>query len=110
MVRPQVGRLVAKEPNHRHRRLLRLRRERPRRRRAAEQRDELTPFHYSITSSARACSVSGTVRPRALAVLRLMISSSFVDCWTGKSAGFAPWRIFPVYTPTRRYASLMLAP
>src|SRR5262249_54315836 len=36
-----------------HRRLLRARRERPRRRRAAEQRDELATFH-SITSSARA--------------------------------------------------------
>ena len=40
--------------------LLRARRERPRRRRAAEQRDELAPFH-SITSSARASSVGGTV-------------------------------------------------
>jgi hypothetical protein len=34
-----------KEPNHRHRRLLRARRERPRRSRAAEQRDEAAPFH-----------------------------------------------------------------
>ena len=31
--------------DHRHRRLLRARRERPRRRRTAEQRDELAPFH-----------------------------------------------------------------
>jgi hypothetical protein len=30
--------------NHRHRRLLRARRKRPRRRRAAEQRDELASF------------------------------------------------------------------
>jgi hypothetical protein len=30
---------------------------------------------YSITSSARASNVGGTVRPRALAVLRLMMSS-----------------------------------
>jgi hypothetical protein len=30
---------------------------------------------YSITSAAAACSVSGTVRPSALAVLRLMTSS-----------------------------------
>jgi hypothetical protein len=37
--------------HHRHRRLLRLRRERPRRYRAAEQRDELAAAH-SITSSA----------------------------------------------------------
>jgi hypothetical protein len=34
--------------------------------------------NYSITSSARASSVGGTVRPSAFAVLRLMISSNFV--------------------------------
>jgi hypothetical protein len=34
-----------KETDHRHRRLLRVRRERPSRRRAAEQRDELAPLH-----------------------------------------------------------------
>src|SRR5262245_27723500 len=45
-------------------RLLRPRRDRPRCRRAAEQRDELASSH-SITSSARPCSVSGTVRPNA---------------------------------------------
>src|SRR5215475_12841929 len=46
-------RRAAEESNHRHRGLLRARRERPRDRRAPEQRDELAPFH-SITSSARA--------------------------------------------------------
>jgi crotonobetainyl-CoA:carnitine CoA-transferase CaiB-like acyl-CoA transferase len=40
---------------------LRAHRERPRSR-AAEQRDELTPPHHSITSSARASSGHGTVR------------------------------------------------
>jgi hypothetical protein len=50
---------------------------------------------YSITSSARARSACGTVRPSALAVLRLMTSSNLVGCWTGRSAGFAPLRIFP---------------
>src|SRR5215469_13207587 len=35
---------------------------------------------YSITSSARASSVGGTVRPSALAVTRLMTSSNLVDC------------------------------
>src|SRR5262249_40672611 len=39
-------------PNHRHRRVLRTRRHRPRSRRAAEQGDELAALHYSITSSA----------------------------------------------------------
>ena len=45
--------------------LLRVRGERPGRR-AAETRDELAPLQ-SITSSARASSVGGTVRPSALA-------------------------------------------
>jgi hypothetical protein len=57
----------AEEPDHRHRRLLRPRRERPGRRRAAEQRDELAALH-SITSSARPSSGSGTVRPSAFSV------------------------------------------
>jgi hypothetical protein len=43
--------------------LLRPRRERPRDRRAAEQRDELAPHHHSITSSAWASSVGGKSRP-----------------------------------------------
>jgi hypothetical protein len=43
--------------------------------------------HHSITSSARASSLSGTSRPSAFAVLRLITNSNFVDCWTGKSAG-----------------------
>ena len=46
----------AEKPDHRHRLLLRARRERPRRRRAAEQRDELAALHW-ITSSARASSM-----------------------------------------------------
>jgi hypothetical protein len=50
---------------------------------------------YSITSSARASSDGGTVRPSALAVLRLMTNSNLVGCWTGKSAGLAPLRIRP---------------
>ena len=35
----------------------------------------------------------GLVRPSLLAVLRLMTSSTFVGCCTGKSAGFSPLRI-----------------
>src|SRR5437016_11337295 len=56
---------AAEEADHRHRRLLRARRERPPHRRTAEQRDELPAFHHSITSSAIASSVLGTVRPSA---------------------------------------------
>src|SRR5262245_3945018 len=58
--------------------LLRPRRHRPRRRRAAEQRDELAASDHSITSSARASRSSGTLRPRALAVFRLMTSSNLI--------------------------------
>ena len=42
---------------------------------------------HSITSSARASSEGGTVRPSAFAVLRLITSSNLVGCSTGKSAG-----------------------
>src|SRR5262245_42691621 len=73
---------------------LRARRDRPRRR-AANNCDELPPFH-SITSSARASSMNGTSRPRALAVFRLMSSSNLVDCRTGRSVGLAPLRMLPV--------------
>src|SRR5262245_44691250 len=69
--------------------LLRTRRERPCGC-AAEQRDELAPSHYSITSSARASRLSGTVRPSAFAVFLLITSSYFVGACTGRSAGFAP--------------------
>src|SRR5262249_10316874 len=50
---------------------------------------------YSLTSSARARIDGGTVRPSALAVLRLTTSSNLVGGSTGKSAGLAPLRIFP---------------
>jgi hypothetical protein len=76
--------------------LLRPRHKRPRCRRAAEQGNEPAPSHYSITSSARPSSVSGTVMPSTLAVLRLRISSTFVACCTGSSEGFSPLRIRPV--------------
>src|SRR5215813_2026944 len=61
-----------------NRRLLRARRQRPRGRRAAEQSNELAALH-SITSSARASSVGGTSRPSALAVVRSMTRSNFVE-------------------------------
>src|SRR5437660_1743598 len=64
--------------------LLRTYRQRPRRRRAAEQRDELAAVH-SITSSARASSVGGTSMPSALAIATLMMRSNLVGCSTGMS-------------------------
>jgi len=47
------------------------------------------PIH-SMTSSASAISLSGTVRPSALAVLRLTTISNLVGCMTGRSLGLAP--------------------
>ena len=46
-----IGRSAVKKPDYRLHGLLRARRQRPRRRRTAEQRDELAPLHHSITSS-----------------------------------------------------------
>jgi hypothetical protein len=48
---------------------------------------------YSITSSARAMRVGGTVTPIADAVRRLMISSNSVASCTGRSLGLAPFSI-----------------
>src|SRR5262245_12315351 len=61
---------AAQEADHRHRRLLRARRERPCDRRAAQKCDELAAL--LITSSARASTDDGTSSPRAFAVLRLL--------------------------------------
>src|SRR5262249_11609799 len=58
------------------------------RRRTAEQRDELAPFH-SMTSSARASNIGGTSSPSAFAVLRLIAISYFVGVCTERSVGFA---------------------
>src|SRR6516165_12092304 len=77
-------------------RLLRPRSDRPGCR-AADERDEVAPFHHSITSSARASRVGGTVMTSALAVLRLRTVSYFVGIWTGRSAGFAPRSIRSTY-------------
>src|SRR5262249_7889173 len=73
------GRRVPKEPDARHRRLLRMRRDRPRNRPTTEQHDEVAPPH-SITSSARPDNGSGTVMLSALAVFRLMYSSNLLAC------------------------------
>src|SRR5262249_51497535 len=88
-----LPRSPAQEPGGRQFVLLRGRRERPRSRCAAKQRDEVAALHHSITSLARASTASGTVRPSALAVLRLITSSYLVGAWTGRSAAFSPLRI-----------------
>jgi hypothetical protein len=65
-------RALAREPDGRELRwLLRTRRERPRRCRAAEERDELAALH-SITSSAIESRLSEILTSSALAVRRLI--------------------------------------
>src|SRR5262245_1540537 len=75
-----TGRFPFEESNDRHLRLLRARCKRPRRYRAADERDERASLHHSITSSARANIDGGTSRPSVLAVLMLTTSSNFVGC------------------------------
>ena len=53
----------------------------------------MLPGVHLITLSALASTFGGIVRPICLAVFRLMISSNFVGCSTGRSAGLAPLRI-----------------
>jgi len=53
------------------------------------------PSSHSMTSSAWPSNNCGTVRPSALAVLRLITSSNLVGRITGRSAGFSPLRIRP---------------
>src|SRR5262249_28775423 len=78
--------------DHRNGRLLRACGGRPRRRRAAEQRDELAALH-SITSSASSRKDSEMVSPSALAVLRFISSSYLSAACSGSSPGFSPLRI-----------------
>ena len=68
----------------------------------------LDGHRYSMTWSARSSSNGGIVRPSAFAVFRLMTSSNFVGCSTGRSAGFAPLRILSTYVAARRNESVKL--
>ena len=66
---------------------------------AAATMDAANTFSASrrvVTESPRpraAAAIAGCVMPSAFAVLRLITSSNFVGCSTGRSAGFAPLRI-----------------
>jgi hypothetical protein len=48
---------------------------------------------YSITSSALASNVAGTVTPSDMAVFRFTLNTSLVDCSTGSSLGFTPFKM-----------------
>ena len=58
---------------------------------------------HSVTSSARASSVGETSRPSPRAVFKLMAKVTFVDCSTGRSAGFSPLSMRSTYPAARRY-------
>ena len=60
---------------------------------------------YSMTSSARASSVGGTVKLSALAVFRLMTRATLVGIWIGRSAGD---ETPPVAWPPRAGSSFVL--
>ena len=102
-----IGRTRQEKADH-WQRLLRTCHEWPRRY-APEPSNEFPPFH-SITSSASATKFGGMLRPSALAVFILMTNSNLVGCITGRSAGFSPLRMRPVYAPTWRKVSLRSGP
>ena len=62
---------------------------------------------YEIRLSARCSTAGGIVSPSAFAVFRLITSSNFVGCSTGRSAGLAPFRILSTYTAERPMKSVM---
>ena len=62
---------------------------------------DIAPFTRSPRRRARAA-LAELSRPSALAVLRLITSSNFVGCSTGRSAGLAPFRILSTYAALRR--------
>ena len=68
----------------------------------ARQEQVVRGILYSMMSSARASRVGEMLRPRALAVLRLIASSNLVGCWTGRSPGLAPFKILSTYVAARR--------
>jgi hypothetical protein len=65
----------------------------------------LVEHGYWITWSARCSSVCGIVSLSAFAVFMLITSSNFVGCSTGRSDGFAPFRILSTSPAARRYIS-----
>src|SRR5215813_14950174 len=70
----------------------------------------MEPVHHSTTSSARPRRDGGIVRPRALAVLRLMTNSNLVGCSTGRSAGLRPFRILSTNNAARRQTATVSGP
>ena len=65
--------------------------------------------HHRITRSALTSTFGGIVRPICLAAFRLMMNSNFYRLLTGRSAGFAPFKILSTYVAARRNKSTMFA-
>lgn len=65
---------------------------------------------YSITSSARNKVAVGSVIPIAFAVFRLIANSKRSGCSTGRSAGFAPRKIFATNEAPRRITQAKSTP
>src|SRR5262249_33873898 len=57
------------------------------------QQDACADLPYSITSSARASSAGGMVMPSAFDIFRLITISNFLGNYTGRSAGFSPFKM-----------------
>src|SRR5689334_5784965 len=72
--------------------------------------EECAPIHHWITSSARPSTDGGIVRPRALAVLRLMTSSNLLGCSIGMSPGGVPLKILSTKVAARLYTAGRLGP
>ena len=70
----------------------------------------LTARCHLMTRSALASTLGGIVRPICFAALRLITSSNFVGCSTGRSAGFLPFKILSTCLAVRRYKSTTLTP
>src|SRR5262249_2287239 len=68
------------------------------------------PSFHLMTLSALASTFGGIVRPICFAAFKLITNSNFVGCSTGRSAGFAPFKILSTYVAARRNKSVMLGP
>ena len=66
--------------------------------------------NYLITRSALANTFGGIVTPICFAVFRLITSSNFIGCSTGRSAGLVPFKILSTYVAARRYKSSKFVP
>src|SRR4029077_2224310 len=71
---------------------------------------ELQKSRYSITSSAAFSRRSGTSRPSAFAVFRLMINGTLTGIWIGRSPGFSPLRMRSMYSAACGYCGAKSGP